>query len=147
MSWPAAIIDTHVVVAGLLTQHDASRVVPNSARILDGMLVAAFPFVLSEALLAEYRTVLVRPVLRKLHGLTVAEVEAILTDLAQHAVVLVPVPIPAAPPAPDPGDQLLWGLLAARADLVLVSGDKLLLRDVGMQGRVISPSAFVSAPN
>ena len=108
------------------------------------MLVAAFPFVLSEALLAEYRTVLVRPVLRKLHGLTVAEVEAILTDLAQHAVVLVPV---AAPPAPDPGDQLLWGLLAARADLLLVSGDKLLLRDAGMRGRVISPSAFVSAPN
>ena len=144
MSWPAAIIDTHVVVAGLLTQHDASRVVPSSARILDGMLVAAFPFVLSEALLAEYRTVLVRPVLRKLHGLTVAEVEAILTDLAQHAVVLVPV---AAPPAPDPGDQLLWGLLAARADLLLVSGDKLLLRDAGMRGRVISPSAFVSAPN
>ena len=140
MNWPAAIIDTNVVVAGLLTQQDTSPV----ARILDGMLGAAFPFVLSEALLAEYRTVLVRPVLRKLQGLTVAEVEAILTDLAQHAVVLVPV---AAPPAPDPGDQLLWGLLAARADLVLVSGDKLLLRDAGMRGRVISPSAFVSAIN
>ena len=135
MSWPAAIIDTNVVVAGLLTQQDASPV----ARILDGMLGAAFPFVLSEALLAEYRTVLVRPVLRKLHGLTIAEVEAILTDLAQHAVVLVPV---AAPPAPDPGDQLLWGLLAARADLILVSGDKLLLRDAGMRGRVISPQAL-----
>ena len=140
MNWPAAIIDTNVVVAGLLTQQDTSPV----ARILDGMLGAAFPFVLSEALLAEYRTVLVRPVLRKLQGLTVAEVEAILTDLAQHAVVLVPV---AAPPAPDPGDQLLWGLLAARADLILVSGDKLLLRDAGMRGRVISPSAFVSAIN
>lgn len=137
MSWPAAIVDTNVVVAGLLTQLDTSPV----ARILDGMLGAAFPFVLSEALLAEYRTVLVRPVLRKLHGLTVAEVEAILTDLAQHAVVLVPV---AAPPAPDPGDQLLWGLLAARADLVLVSGDTLLLRDAGMRGRVISPQAFVA---
>ena len=135
MNWPAAIIDTNVVVAGLLTQQDTSPV----ARTLDGMLGAAFPFVLSEALLAEYRTVLVRPVLRKLHGLTVAEVEAILTDLAQHAVVLVPV---AAPPAPDPGDQLLWGLLAARADLVLVSGDKLLLRDAGMRGRVISPQAL-----
>ena len=141
MNWPAAIIDTNVAVAGLLTQQDTSPVAPNSARILDGMLGAAFPFVLSEALLAEYRTVLVRPVLRKLHGLTVAEVEAILTDLAQHAVVLAPV---AAPPAPDPGDQLLWGLLAARADLVLVTGDKLLLRDAGMQGRVISPQAFVA---
>jgi len=138
VSRPAVIIDTNVVVAGLLTKQDASPVV----RILDGMLGAAFPFVLSEALLAEYRTVLVRPVLRKLHGLTVAEVEAILTDLAQHAIVLAPV---AAPPAPDPDDQLLWGLLAARADLQLVTGDKLLLRDAGMQGRVISPQAFLAS--
>lgn len=137
MSRPAVIVDTNVVVAALLTKQDASPVV----RILDGMLGAAFPFVLSEALLAEYRAVLVRPVLRKLHGLTVAEVEAILTDLAQHAIVLAPVD---ALPAPDPGDQLLWELLAARADLVLVTGDKLLLRDAGMQGRVISPQAFVA---
>ena len=137
MSRPAVIVDTNVVVAGLLTKQDASPL----ARILDGMLGAAFPFALSEALLAEYRAVLVRPVLRKLHGLTVAEVEAILTDLAQHAIVLAP---RAAPPAPDPGDQMLWELLAARADLVLITGDKLLLRDASMQGRVISPQAFVA---
>ena len=141
MSRAAVIVDTNVVVAGLLTQHEASRVVPNSARVLDGMLAAAFPFVVSEALLAEYRTVLVRPTLRKLHGLTVAEVEAILTDLAQHVIVLAPV---GAPPAPDPGDQLLWELLSARAGLVLVTVDKLLLRDAGMRGRVISPQAFVA---
>jgi uncharacterized protein len=134
---PAVIVDTNVVVAGLLTAHEASPV----ARILDGMLAAAFPFVVSEALVAEYRTVLVRPNLRKLHGLTIAEVEAILTDLAQHAIVLAPV---SGPPAPDPGDQLLWGLLAARADLLLVTGDKLLLRDAGMHGRVMTPQAFVS---
>lgn len=137
MSRPAVIVDTNVVVAGLLTQSDASPV----ARTLDGMLSAAFPFVMSEALLAEYRTVLVRPVLRKLHGLNVVEVESVLTDLAQHAIMLTPV---AAPPAPDPGDQLLWELLAARADLLLVTGDKLLLRDAGMRGRVISPLAFVA---
>jgi predicted nucleic acid-binding protein len=137
MSRPAVIVDTNVIVAGSLTAQAASPV----ARILDGMLAAAFPFVLSEALLAEYRAVLVRPTLRQLHGLTVAEVEVILTDLAQHAIVLVPV---AAPPAPDPGDQFLWELLTARADLLLVTGDKLLLRDATMRGRVISPSEFVS---
>ena len=136
MSRPAVIVDTNVVVAGLLTQNDASPV----ARVLDGMLSAAFPFVMSEALLAEYRTVLVRPVIRKLHGLTVAEIESVLTDMAQHAIMLTPV---AARPAPDPGDQLLWELLAARADVLLVTGDKLLLRDAGMRGRVISPLAFV----
>ena len=137
MSRPAVIVDTNVVVAGLLTAHESSPV----ARILDGMLGAAFPFVLSEVLLAEYRTVLVRPKLRKLHGLTVAEVETLLTNLAQHAIVLVPV---AATAAPDPGDQLLWELLAVRADLLLVTGDKLLLQDAGMRGRAISPQAFVA---
>jgi uncharacterized protein len=137
VSRPAVIVDTNVVVAGLLTSRADSPV----ARILDGMLGAAFPFVVSEALLSEYRTVLVRPNLRKLHGLKVAEVDIILTDLAQHAIVLAPV---AAPPAPDPGDQLLWELLAARADLLLVTGDKLLLRDAGMRDRVISTQAFVA---
>ena len=140
MTRPAIIVDTNVVVAGLLSAREESPV----ARILDGMLAAAFPFVVSAALLAEYRTVLVRPNLRKLHGLTVAEVETILTDLAQHAIVLAPVTISAAPPAPDPGDQLLWELLAANSDLVLVTGDKLLLRDAGMQGRVMTPQAFVA---
>jgi predicted nucleic acid-binding protein len=136
LSRQVVIVDTNVVVAGLLTGSDTSPV----ARVLDGMLVAAFPFVVSEALLAEYRTVLVRPGLRKLHGLTVAEVEKLLTDIAQHAIVLMPV---AAPPAPDPGDQLLWDLLAARADLLLVAGDKALLADPAMRSRVVSPKAFV----
>jgi uncharacterized protein len=133
----AVIVDTNVVVAGLLTGNDASPV----ARILDGMLAAAFPFVVSEALLAEYRTVLVGPGLRKLHGLMVAEVETLLTDIARHAIVLTPV---ATSPAPDPGDQLLWELLAAKSDLLLVTGDKLLVQDVGMQGRVVSPQTFVA---
>ena len=46
MSRQAVIVDTHVVVAGLLTGNPTSSV----ARILDGMLAAAFPFVVSEAL-------------------------------------------------------------------------------------------------
>lgn len=135
----AVIVDTHVVVAGLLTGNATSPV----ARILDGMLAAAFPFVLSEALLAEYRDVLVRPALRKLHGLTVAEVDTLLTDIAQHAIVL---PAGVGSPAPDPGDQLLWDLLAAKPDLLLVTGDKALQRDAAMRSRVVSPQAFVDAP-
>jgi len=133
---PAVIVDTNVVVAGLLAADDASPV----ARVLDGMLAAAFPFVVSEAQLAEYRTVLLRPRIRKLHGLTVAEAEAVLVEIAQHAIVLAPV---ATSSAPDPGDQLLWELLAARSDLLLVTGDKLLLRDARMRARVISAKVFV----
>jgi len=134
----AVIIDTNVLVAGLLTGNASSPV----ARILDGMLAAAFPFVVSEALLAEYRAVLVRPPLRKLHGLTVAEVETLLTDIAQHAIVLAP---GLGSPAPDPGDQLLWNLLDAKADLLLITGDMALLRDGAMQARVLSPLAFIES--
>lgn len=139
MTAAVVIIDTNVVAAGLLTANDQSPVASN----LNGMLAAAFPFVLSEALLAEYRAVLTRPNLRKLHGLTVAEIDTVLIELAQHAIVLNSAP-DAAPTAPDPGDQLLWDLLTARTDLVLVTGDKLLLKDPGMAGRVISPQDFVA---
>lgn len=132
----AVIVDTNVVVAGLLTGDATSPV----ARILDGMLAAAFPFVVSEALLSEYRAVLVRPALRKQHGLTVAEVETLLTDIALHAIVLTPA---VGPPSPDPGDQLLWDLLASRADLLLITGDQALQRDTAMQARVLSPRAFI----
>jgi putative PIN family toxin of toxin-antitoxin system len=137
VSRQAVIVDTSVVVAGLLPANETSPV----ARILDGMLAAVFPFVVSEALLAEYHTVLVRPKLRKLHGLTFAEVEAILTDLAQHAILLAPT---ATARAPNRGDQLLSTLLAARADMLLVTGDKRLLQDAGMKGRIIAPFAFVA---
>jgi predicted nucleic acid-binding protein len=133
---PLVVVDTNVVVAGLLTGRDDSPV----ARILDGMLAPDFPFALSEALLAEYGSVLRRTPRRAAHGLTLAELDIVLVQLAQHAVVLAPVP---ARPAPEPGDQHLWDLLAARAELLLISGDKLLLRDRAMASRVLSPAAFV----
>lgn len=130
-----AAFDTNVVVAGLLTNRGNSPVV----RILDGMLEGALAYAVSEALLAEYRKVLERPKLRRLHGLSSTEVETILTDIAQLSILLRPQP---AAPAPDPGDQFLWEMLAARADLVLVTRDKRLLRDPAMRGRVIEPKAF-----
>ena len=134
------IIDTNVLVAGLLTSHADSPV----ARILDGILGATFAFVLSEALLAEYRAVLVRPRLRKLHGLSETEIDILLMDIARHAIVLAPVRTAATPLAPDPGDQFLWDLLASRGDLVLVTGDKLLLQNEAMRQRVLSPQTFAT---
>ena len=41
MSQPAVSVDTNVVLAVLLTGNDMWRVVPNVARILDGMLAAS----------------------------------------------------------------------------------------------------------
>lgn len=135
---PPVIVDTNIVIAGLLTSREEAPV----ARILDGMLVARFRFVISEALLAEYRDVLARPKLCKAHGLGPAELETLLTEIAQHAIVLRPVE---AHRAPDPGDQHLWELLATRPDLLLVTGDKLLHEDIAMSPRLLTAEAFVGS--
>lgn len=132
----AIIVDTHVVVAGLLTSREDSPV----ARVLAGMLAAAFPFVISEPLLAEYRAVLERPALYKLHGLSAEEIETLMVTVAEHAIVLTPVATLA---APDPGDQHLWELLAAHADIRLVTGDKLLMGPHGYTSRVITAQEFI----
>ena len=137
VSRPAVIVDTNVVVAGFPIAGNELPV----ARILEGMLSAAFAFVLSEDLLTEYRDVLARPALRKLHGLADAEMDRLVSNLARHATLLTPV---SAPPAPDPGDQMLWELLSVRADLMLVTSDKRLLRDARMRGRIISPQVFLA---
>lgn len=73
----AAVIDTNVVVAALLT-----RVVNSpTARILDGMCQGEFPFLLSTALLAESREALLRKRVRSLHGLSEHELDLLLTTL------------------------------------------------------------------
>jgi len=137
---PVFIIDTNVVVSGLITSNPDSPV----AAVLDGMLSAAFVFAVSEMLLAEYRAVLLRPHLKNLHGLSPAEIDAILLELAQHAIVLKTPEDQMQARAPDPGDQFLWNLLASHADLLLVTGDKLLLQDPAMATRVITPQALIS---
>ena len=135
---PPVVVDTNVVVAGLLTRRADSPV----ARVLDGMLGAAFVVVLSEALLAEYRAVLLRPRIARAHGLAEDDIDTLLTQLAQHAIVLDP-PVAAAP-APDAGDQLLWDLLAFRPDLLLITGDAALLTADAMRPRVVSPADWLA---
>ena len=69
-------------------------------------------FLLSPALLAEYRGVLMRPKLVGLHGLTEAEVDRLLTELTANAIWREPQVKSA---APDPGDNHLWALFRFRA--------------------------------
>jgi len=134
------VIDTNVVVSGLITSNPDSPV----AAVLDGMLSASFVFSVSEMLLAEYRAVLLRPQLKNMPGLSPVDIDAILLELAQHAIVLKTPKNQLQFRAPDPGDQFLWDLLASHADLVLVTGDKLLLADPAMAARVITPQSLIS---
>jgi uncharacterized protein len=139
VSW-VFIIDTNVVVAGLLTNTADSPV----ARIFDSMMKAGFRFAMSEALLAEYRGVLLRPKLLKLHRLTELEIDVVLTSLTRHAIILSAPPQPNAPIAPDVGDQFLWNLLTSREDLMLVTGDKLLMQAGPLRARIIGAREFAA---
>jgi uncharacterized protein len=129
--------DTNLIVAAFL---DDPRTRPFWQALSDGRLRPA----VSGHLLAEAREVLMRPPLHPNRGWDAAHVEARLADLLQaadrlptpdgHAVALAA----SRHPAPDPGDQFLWDLLHAHADLVLVTRDKRLLKSKPMKARVWS---------
>ena len=136
---PVAVVDTNVVVAGLLTRDLASPV----ARVLDGMLTGRFAYLLSPALLREYRQVLLRPAIASRHRLTPTEVDAVLTELVANARWREPA---SEPRAPDPGDDHLWALLAERG-VVLVTGDRLLLESPPAPASVLSARSFLELFN
>jgi predicted nucleic acid-binding protein len=129
------IVDTNVLIGGLPTANGPGTL----ERILDGMLDGSIGFIVSDALLSEYRAVLARPALLSRLRMTPAAVDALVDRLASIGIAVQPVP---APPAPDPGDQMLWELLAACPDSQLVTRDELLVRKGRMRRRVIRPEAF-----
>lgn len=131
------VIDTSVLVAGLITADSDSP----PARILNAMLDGQIRFLLCVELLAEYRTVLLRKRIRSRHGLATAEVDALLAALATDAVVADITGRKET--APDPGDNFLWRLLASRSGAGLVTGDKALLDRPPPGARVISPRAWI----
>lgn len=137
MKFSAAIIDTNVVVAALLTGNADSP----TARILDGMRKGAFPFLISPALLAEYREVLLREKIRALHGLSEREVDIVLTAIAANAIVREP---EARSGAPDKKDNHLWSLLQGQASSVLVTGDLALAKNPPRDSTVLQPREFVT---
>ena len=69
------------------------------AHLLDGRLI----FLLSPDLLREYRVVMLRPKLARMHGLDETEVDALLTDITANALWRDP-PADAMHQAPDPQD-------------------------------------------
>jgi putative PIN family toxin of toxin-antitoxin system len=136
MTKAVAVIDTNVVVSGLISSDEQSPV----CRILDGMLNATFPFLLSPALLHEYRNVLLRPNLRKLHGLNSTDIDRLLSQVVANAVWREPKPTSS---APEPGDDHLWALLAVHPGSILVTGDRLLLDNPPDFASVLTPRSFL----
>ena len=130
------IVDTNVLVAGLITSQPSSP----TAQVLDAMLDGRLLYLLSPALLHEYRQVLLRPKLTRLHGLGEVEVDRLLTELTANALWREP-PDANQPSSPDPGDDHLWALLASEPDAILVTGDGLLLDNPRVGSGVINAAA------
>ena len=130
-----AVIDTNVVVASFLVRPSDSPVY----RIVRGMLEGRFPFLLSVELLSEYRNVLLRPAIRRKHGLTDEQMDHFLEEIAFLGIVRELVP---SHNAPDPGDDHLWQLLNAQPGSVLVTGDHELQNNPPDFASVLSPGSF-----
>jgi predicted nucleic acid-binding protein len=123
-------------VSGLLTSEPLAPTV----RILDAMAEGRFRYLLSIALLAEYRVVLLRPRIRTRHGLSDRGVDTILEAIVVNGMMRDPEPWALEPP--DPADAHLWSLVAAHPGAVLVTGDQALLELPAPGLVVITPSAF-----
>ena len=89
---------------------------------------------------AEYREVLLRKKIRKLHGLSERDVEALLVALATNAIVREPKRLTG---APDANDDHLWSLVQSEANCVLVTGDLVLVASPPPKSRVLQPRQFV----
>ena len=136
MTWLWAVIAINVVVSGLISGDPHASV----CRVLDGLLNGSFIYLLSPALLDEYREVLLPPKLRKYHGLSAAEVDRILEDIVANALWREPDQFCA---APESGDTHLWGLMAMHKGCVLVTSDGLLFDNPPEFASVASIRSFV----
>jgi putative PIN family toxin of toxin-antitoxin system len=129
-----ALIDTNVVVSGLITGISASP----TARILDGMVAGRFRFVLSVELLVEYREVLLRPKISARHRLSAAEIDVLLTDVVANGIM--------ADVESTGGrvkdDDHLRRILAAEPSAILVTGDTRLADSLGRTARSLTPRGF-----
>jgi uncharacterized protein len=131
------IIDTNVLVAGLITKGGASP----TARLLDAMLGGEILYILSPALLSEYGAVLLRPRISKLHGLSSDEVDVLLTEITGNAIWREPSEVSSST-SPDPGDTHLWDLLYSEPSAILITGDRLLLANPPDGHKLITPAEY-----
>lgn len=132
------VVDTNVVVSGLISSGKESPTV----FVLDAMLGGGLVYLLSQELLNEYSTVLRRPKLLRLHGLSGEDIDRLLTHLVANAMWREPA---VRGDAPDSADRHLWALLATYPGAVLITGDQLLIREPPTPGSVISPRRFRDA--
>jgi len=133
-------IDTNILVSALITNQNESP----TCQIVDGMLRGRFSFLLSLDLLAEYRTVLLRQKIKKLHGLTEEEIDIIITEITATGMVRDPPTVRIK--GLDPGDQHVWNLVIFHPHTTLVTSDHTLRKIALKHFFVLIPQEFVELP-
>ena len=133
------VVDTNIVVAGLITSAPQSP----TALILDAMLKGNMAFPLSPELLSEYRNVLLRPKIARIHNLNMDEVEQVLVEITANALWRE-ANQDIRHPCPDPGDSHLWALLGSEPSAIMITGDQLLIDNPRPGSSVISPAAWLA---
>ncbi len=139
------VVDTNVIVSGVLSFGRPST----TSLVLAAMLDGRVPFAISADLLAEYRRVLLRPIVAERHVWASADIDALLAELTMTAYLRQP-PDDDAPnaddPPPDspPGDEHIIRLLAHEPRAALVSGDQVLLDAVRGWREVLTSAELVA---
>jgi putative PIN family toxin of toxin-antitoxin system len=122
------VLDTNVFVSSLLVKEG----VP--AQVMDAWRDRRYVLVISPAIIAEMRSTLNYPRIRRKYGITDEDVEGLIV-LIQHDALLVPgeADVAGAIPADPTDEKILACALDGRADLI-VSGNLHLLDLVQYQG-------------
>ena len=126
------VLDTNVLVAGLLTPHGFP------ARILDLILTGDVVLCFDDRILAEYRDVLFRPKFE----FGAADVEAILDYVEAAGTQIVAPPLRAA--LPDPEDRMFLEVAVAAGAEYLITGNVRHFPGRERRGiQVVTPREFV----
>ena len=120
-----AVIDTNVIVSGILSRKGAP------AEILNAWRERRFLLLITPAIVAEVRAVLQYPRIRKKYSLSDQEIDQTIS-LLEHDALLVPGGVDVAGSLPaDPKDEMFLACALEGGADVIVSGDHHLL-DLGV---------------
>lgn len=112
MNLPVWVLDTNVLVSGLLSPYGPP------GRLIDALLGGHLRLALDDRTEAEYLEVLSRPKFQ----ITAAERTAILAEIRLHEYLSAP-PFPSSAQLPDPDDRMFLEVAAATFEQVLVTGN------------------------
>ena len=117
------VVDTNLLVSGLIMPHGLPR------RLIDGWRAGAFQLLITDAILAEYTTVLARPRFAAKYGMTPAIVAAVVRRMRAEGVQVIPaetLPVTVR----DPKDiHLLAAAVGGHADYLVTGDEDLLVLD------------------